>query len=428
MVTLIQNIRILTMDAVGTIFENGYVLIKNDRIDMLGAGDAGINADVIIDGSGKVLMPGLINGHHHLAMSLLRGVGSDLPLMRWLTEAIFPREDRLTGDAIYWGSMLGIAEMLSMGVTTFNDMYFFMADTARACLETGIRAHLTRGLSDIAGGGDERLADNIAFYKDWNDAGDGLIKVGLGPHAEYTCSVPFLHKCRDASAQLDCALHLHLSETKREVDECLGRHGVSPVRLMANIGIFERPTVAAHCVWVDEDDMDILLKHKVAVAHNPTSNLKLGSGIAPIARMREKGILVCLGTDGAASNNNMDVWEEMTLAAMLQKGINQDPSLMPIEDVLRMATIEGAKALNWQDDIGSIEIGKKADLILIDVKTPTMTPLAHWKDNLVYAADSRNVCLTMIGGKILYQDGKWLTLDVEQAMTRATEAARVLEG
>lgn len=426
MKTLIQNARILTMDSSNTVYERGNLLVEDGQIVYVGPESVQGPVDRVLDGENRIAMPGMINCHHHLAMNLLRGEGSDLPLMQWLTEAIWPKEDHLTSEAVYWASVLGIAEMVSMGVTCFNDMYFFEEETARACVEAGMRAFLTRGLMDSVGSGSERLEGNVSLYREWNGAGNDLIRVGLGPHAEYTCSEEYLKQCRDAAQKLGCPVHIHVSETKSEVEGCVERHGASPVQFLNRIGMFDGPAVAAHCVWVDEADLAVLRERNVAVSHNPTSNLKLGSGIAPVERMRQLGITVGLGTDGVASNNNMDIWEEMCLAALLQKGSMLDPAAMPVEDVLRMATIQGAKSLAWQDRIGSLEAGKRADLVLVRADTPVMTPATHWQDNLVYAAKSSDVCLTMIDGRVVYENGTWPTLDVERAMARAAEEAAKL--
>ena len=308
----------------------------------------------VIDADGKIAVPGMVNTHTHAAMTLLRSYADDMVLMDWLQNKIWPAEDGLTDDDIYWGTMLSIAEMLKSGTTCFADMYFSMDRVADAVAETGIRAVLSRGLTGFSDENFAKLEENAALFKERHNSCNGRIRVMLGPHAPYTCSMDYLKKVVAKAQELGSEIHMHLAETRGEVDDCIKEHGMSPIKLMDSIGMFECGTLAAHCVHVDEEDMALMAAKHVRVAHNPQSNLKLASGIAPVPAMLKHGITVGLGTDGTSSNNNLDMLEECRLAAMLHKNMTGDPQILPAAEALALATSEGAKALGFKN-LGKIE-------------------------------------------------------------------------
>jgi 5-methylthioadenosine/S-adenosylhomocysteine deaminase len=370
-------------------------------------------------------------------MVLFRGYADDLMLQEWLTTKIFPIEARLTSDDVYWGTLLACAEMIKSGTTAFADMYFFMDEAARAVRESGLRASLSVGMGSSAGGADGPdgfgtvLERGAALCETWNGAAGGRITTMLGPHAPYTCSAPFLSAVSRRAGELGVGVHTHVSETFREADEIRSTCGMSPVEYMESSGLFDVPTLAAHCVAVSDDDINILAKHGVRVAHNPGSNMKLASGVAPVEKMLEAGIAVGLGTDGAASNNNLDIVEEMRLAGLLHKVTRLDPTAVPAHVCLEMATIGGAACLGLADCIGSIEIGKRADIVLLDFKAPHLSPagIADPVSHLVYAASGADVSAVVVDGCVLMDDRKLITLDECEIMAEVERrAARLAEG
>lgn len=415
---LFKNALTVTMNQDMNVLESCDVLVDNGIIASVGSvSDEQMKKAVVIDASGKLLMPGLINGHCHVPMTLLRNYADDMNLQDWLFNYIFPVEDRLTGDDIYWGSLLGIMEMIATGTTCFIDMYYYMDSMVKAVEDSGIRAQLSRGMSgnddDSDFSGHAGLNEAIDFYCRWNGAANGRIMGALGPHSIYTCSTRFLEKIIETAHKLDAPLHIHLDETRAEHEECLAKHGKTPTRYLYDIGLFELQTVAAHCVWITEDDMDLLKEKNVSMAHNPTSNLKLASGIAPVPKALEKGVNVIIGTDGASSNNNLNMFEEIHLSSLIQKGVNHDPLLTDAGTVLRMAVTNGAAALGMKD-IGIIEKGAKADLILIDMDKPHIMPLHNVISALAYSVQGSDVCMTMVDGRILYEKGEFKTIDREK--------------
>ena len=381
--------------------------------------------DRIIEGKNKLVMPGLINTHTHAAMTLFRGYADDLPLMNWLEQKIWPAEARLNKDDIYWGTMLAICEMIRGGTTCFADMYFHMGEVARACLESGIRASLAHGLIGIDGPQESEKSLQVSreLVSDWHGAGDGLITIMLGPHAPYTCPPQYLEKVMTVAGDLKVPIHIHLAETRGEVEECLNKWGKRPIELMDSIGLFANQVLAAHCVHLSEDEIEMLVKKQVSVAHNPGSNLKLGSGIAPLADLLEQGALVSLGTDGAASNNNLDMIEEMRLAAILAKGFRENPTVIPARDALKMATRNGARSLFLQDGLGMLRVGSPADLIILDLNKPHFHPFHDLCAHIVYAAAAADVEFVMVKGRILMEQRKLLTIDEEKVLQEANERA-----
>ncbi|MEF9951848.1 MAG: amidohydrolase [Clostridium sp.] len=410
---LIKNTTVITVDNANNLLVNTDIGIENGKIVYIGENND-FQPDKIIDGEDKIAMPGLINAHTHIPMSLLRNYANDLPLFQWLSEKIWPIEGKFNEEHIYWGSMLSIAEMIKTGTTTFNDMYFFMEDMAKAVCETGIRASLARGMMGESGDGDVRFDELRSLYKNYNNAGNGRITVMAGPHAPYTCSDEYLKSVMDIADEMDLPIHIHLSESKGEVDDSFSSKGISPIEHMDNIGLFNRKTIAAHCVHLSEDDIDILKKRNVSVAYNPGSNLKLGNGFAPICSMLEKGVNVALGTDGASSNNNQNMFEEMNLASIVNKSVTGDTTKVPAIKAIEMATINGARALGIEDKVGSIEVGKCADIILVDMDKPHLYPHLDPIASIVYSAQGSDVSDVLVNGNVVMENYKLTTINFKE--------------
>lgn len=385
----------------------------------------------VIEASGMILIPGLVNAHCHAAMTLLRGYADDMTLQPWLEEKIWPVEARLTGEDVYWGTLLACVEMLKAGVTCFADMYFFMDDAARACVDAGIRASLSVGIvagapdGSLLPGAEAKLQAALDFCQRWNEA-EGRITAMLGPHAPYTCPPEFLRDVIQAAERHDLAIHIHLSETALEVRRSRETTGKSPVRNMADLGMFERHVLAAHCVHVDAEDIRILAGIRGGVAHNPLSNLKLASGIAPVAEMLEAGVRVGIGTDGAASANSLGMFEEIRLAALLQKGRTGNPTVVPASTAMEMATMGGARVLGLQDRIGSITPGKEADLVLLDVNKARLTPFHDALSLLAYSVQDGDVHTVIVGGRLVVVGGRFIPVDEAEIRSRVQERAKLL--
>ena len=423
---LIKNITILSMAGKDEVIENTNMYIEDDKIVHIGELKEDIKVNRIIDGKNKVAMPGLVNAHTHIGMSLLRNYADDLPLHEWLTKKIWPIEAKLTAEDIYWGSLLSMVEMIQSGTTTFCDMYFFMDEVGKGLEESGIRGVLTRGIIEEPGKEKEKLDDTRELYKNWHGKGEGRIKVMVAPHAPYTCSPAYLEDVMDLAHELDTGIHIHLSETKKEVEDSYKTYGKSPIKHVYDLGLFKLPTIAAHCVHVDESDIKILMENNVSPVNNPSSNLKLASGFAPIDEMLKFGVNVSLGTDGSSSNNNLNMFEEIHLASIVNKTVNMDAVSVPAITALKMATINGAKALLWDKEIGSIEIGKKADMILIDMDKPHLYPRHNIISSLAYSVQGSDVDTVIVDGKIIMEKREIKTLDVEKIMYNAEKVAKDL--
>lgn len=427
---LIKDTLLVTVDEERPDYFSGDILIKDDKIARISKHPEKIDsktAETVIDGSNLLVMPGLVNTHGHAAMTLFRSYADDLPLQEWLEEKIWPIEEHLTADDVYWGSMLAICEMLKGGTTTFKDMYFFMDKVAEAAAESGIRAFLSRGLVGFGDSAATGLKETEEFIASWHGAEGGRINITLGPHAPYTCPPPYLEKVMALATKSGRPLQIHLSETRREVDESIAQYGASPIELVNRLGLFEHKVTAAHCVHVSERDIEILAEKQVGVANNPGSNLKLGSGVAPVARMLEKGIKVGLGTDGASSNNNLDMFEELRLVSLLAKGIAMDPTLINAKTALRMATVTGAEAL-FMDGCGCLKEGWKADLIGLRLDVPHLTPMHDPTAQIVYAASAADVELVLVDGKVLLEKGELKTIDEAKVRAEAARCAARLVG
>lgn len=402
------------------------IAVEDNKIVYVGKDvPAAFAADEIVDGKGKLATAGMVNTHGHVSMTLLRSYADDMALMDWLQNKIWPIEDKMDANDIYWGAMLGIVEMLKGGTTCFADMYAFMEDVARACAETGIRANLSRGLIGVAPDKDVKLAENTVLAKNWQGYDNGRIRITYGPHAPYTCPVDYLEKVIAEAAANKAEIQMHLCETKFEVDTVVKEHGMTPIQLMDKLGMFELGTIAAHCVHLTDEDMDIMAAKHVRVAHNPQSNLKLASGIAPVAAMLNNGICVGLGTDGASSNNNLDMLEECRAAAMLHKATTFDPLVVPAKKAWEMATVDGAKTLGFADT-GLLEAGQQADIVLWDMHKPYWYPRHNKLSQLVYAASSTDADTVFVAGKKVVEAGKLLTFDEEKIYAEAEACTRKL--
>lgn len=413
---------------IGNEIKKGSILLEDDKISSINQNLSHKDADIVIAGEGKVLIPGLVNTHTHLSMTLLRGLADDMVLDTWLNDHIWPTEANLDGELCYVGAKLACAEMIKSGTTTFNDMYFYMDRVAQAVDESGIRGNICHGMLDM-GDEEKRKAEykeSLRIIDKCHNTADGRIKVSFGPHAPYTCSTELLTWVRKKASQLGVRIHTHVSETEFEVKTIIDTYEGRPFEYLDRLGFLDDDVLVAHAVWPSESELDILRERGVKVSHNPVSNMKLASGVSPVAKMMDKGITVSLGTDGAASNNNLDMLEEMKIAAIQQKVNTGNPTVLKAYDVFNIATIGGATALGLEGEIGTIEEGKKADLVLVDMKAPHLTPYRHPISHLVYAANGGDVDTVICNGQILMHERELLTIDEKTLLEQAEEATRDL--
>lgn len=421
--TLIKNVKLLA--EYGFERRSVYVLVKDSRIAYAGEKEPAEKVDRVIDGRGNLLLPGFYNTHCHAAMTVFRGYGEDLPLDRWLNERIFPAEDRLTGRTAYIGSLIAAVEMLAGGVVSFSDMYMFQEDVARAVLESGMKANLSRCIVSFADMNDprkdNRFREAARLVDELHGAEDGKILVDMSLHAEYTNTEQMFRAVAEYAKERELGIQVHVSETNKEHEEAMARRGGrTPIQLCLDTGVLDSRTLAAHCVWVSENDMDIMREKGVFVSHNPISNLKLGSGVMDLGKMLDKGIHVTLGTDGAASNNDLDILSELQTAAVLHKGVNLDPERTRADKMIALATSEAALA-QGRPDCGRIEVGYRADLVLWDLDAVHNIPSYDYAATVAYSAKSSDVLLTMVDGKIVYENGEYKTIDVEKLKYEAKE-------
>lgn len=400
------------------------IFVSGDRIVAIGEKPEGFEAEKVIDGTDRLAIPGLINCHTHSYMSFMRNCADDLSFMDWLFGRVDPIEQKMTDEDTYWGACLAIIEMMKSGTTCFNDMMMNIKQTTRAIKESGMRAVMCRGLVGSAEDDGGRIAqhyEEMEFCKDCD-----RITFKFGPHAPYTCSEDYFRKVSDEAKKTGIGIHVHLSESLSEIEGCQKDHGCSPIEMADRNGLFDVPCIAAHCVQVDDKDMDILAKKGVSVVSNPASNMKLGNGFAPIPEMMEKGINVCLGTDGAASNNSLNMFHEMSLMALIHKGTHKTPQCIGASDVFRMATINGAKALCLDKEIGTLEVGKKADIVILDLKNPSLMPNNNLIAGLSYSANGSEVDTVIINGEITMEGRKILTMDEEKIYAKVNEIIKHL--
>ena len=418
---------VITEDPQHRVIENGAVAIRGERIvavDTRAAIDARFHAAQRLDRPEAILAPGLIDTHTHAAMSLFRGIADDLKLQDWLEKYIFPAEAKnVSPEFVRWGTRLGCLEMLLGGTTTFTDMYYFEDVVAEAAKEAGMRGVLGETIIGFPAPDAKTPKDSLAFTEKYlaRFRNDRLIVPAVAPHALYTNSDETLKAARALANRYGAPLVIHLSETKKENDDELAKRHTTPTQTLDSLGVFNGRTVAAHCVWVNEADMAILRARHVGVAHCPSSNMKLASGVAPVTRMLALGIAVGLGPDGPASNNDLNLFEEMDMAAKLQKVTRMDPQVLPAATALEMATIGGARVLGMEKEIGSLESGKRADLIIVRLDRPNAEPLYDPVSQMVYALKAEDVRDVMVNGKPVVRDGRILTLDEAAILARAAE-------
>lgn len=389
------------------------IYISGTQISGVGQKPAGFSADKVIDGRDRLVIPGLINAHTHSYMSLFRNVADDMAFDDWLFGHILPMEDRLLPEDMYWGTLLGCLEMIRTGTTCFVDMNIDIAAIKRAADEAGIRAVLSRGLVGQGNdeGGQRRLRENLnAYLENANDK----VTFLLGPHAPYSCDPEYLKIVMKAAEKYGLGVNIHLSESAKEVRDVQAQHGCTPIALMDQIGLFEFPAIAAHCVYATDEDIAIMAQKGVTVATNPKSNLKLANGAAPLLKMQAAGVNITIGTDGAASNNTLNMFGDMNYAALLHKGLNHDPLAISAQNVLRYATINAAKAVGLAGQIGEIQAGMKADLVLMNLNEPQFRPYNNIASSLVYAANGGEVETVLVNGEVLMENREMKTLDAEK--------------
>ena len=398
------------------------IYIVDDKIAGFDKEPEGFKADKVIDGKDKLAIPGLVNAHTHSYMSFMRNVADDLSFMDWLFGTIDPIEQQMTDEDTYWGACLAIIEMMKSGTTCFNDMMMNIRQTSRAVKESGMRAVICRGLVGSAEDDGGRLSQTYEEKEYCSDC--DRITIRLGPHAPYTCKDDYFRRISDEAKKNGMGIHVHLSESMSEMETIRKDYGCTPIEMADKNGLFDVPCVAAHCVQVDDRDMDILAKKGVSVVSNPASNMKLGNGFAPVPEMLEKGINVCIGTDGAASNNSLNMFHEMSLMALIHKGNHKTPVCVGAKDVFKMATINGAKAIGLGSVTGSLEVGKKADIAILNLKTPSLMPNNNLIAGLSYSANGSEVETVIIDGKVTMENRKILTLDEETVYSKVNDIIR----
>jgi 5-methylthioadenosine/S-adenosylhomocysteine deaminase len=418
---------VVTMDAAGTVLNPGAVAVRGNAIVAVGPRDAVCRAYAAartLDAGDTLVIPGLVNGHTHLPMTLFRGLADDLPLDTWLQQYIWPSErEFLSPDHVRWGTRLGAAEMLRGGVTTFCDMYFFADDVAAAAREVGMRGIVSQGFLDFPTPQGLDVEQNVAYAEQliarWQ--GDSRIVPALAPHALYTVSPPLLQRLHALAVQHDVPLVIHLAETRDEAGQIATKYGATPVRALERQGVLDRRLIAAHCVWVDAEEIALLTHSGAGVTHCPRSNLKLADGVAPVPDLLTAGAALGLGTDGAASNNQIDLFGEIDAASLIHKAVRLDPRVVPASATVAMATIGGARALGLDHLIGSLEVSKRADVVLLDLDADNLIPLYNPLSHLAYAARGANVRTVLVDGQIVLQDRELLTYD-EREIRRQVRA------
>jgi len=427
---VVQGATIVTVDPERRVIENGFLAVRGDKIVAVGQSAAlafpkGMIVGQTIDAKGKLIIPGLINGHTHIPMVLMRGLIDDVTLDVWLRNYIFPAEARnVTEDYVRWGSRLALAEMIRSGTTTFADMYYFEDAEAEETKAAGVRGVLGETWIDFPAPDNKSMAEMAEytekFLKKWQ--GDALIHAAVAPHSIYTCSEKTLREAAALARKYHAPILIHVAEMRKELTDSLEKNGTTPVQYLERIEVLGPDVLAAHCIWTDNTDMKILADRQVGCVHNPSSNMMLASGVAPVVDQRAAGMRVGLGTDGpSGSNNDLNMMEEMDLAAKLQKISRVDPRALGAKGALEMATIEGARALHMEKEIGSLEVGKKADFAILNLDVPNAVPMYDVYSQIVYALKASEVETVVVGGKTLLKDGKLLTVDEAKAMAKAKE-------
>lgn len=419
MKTLIKNVELLHTP-------NGEMhSIAVDDHKIIGIDVADFAADEVVDGKGKLATPGMVNTHGHVSMTLLRSYADDLALMDWLNNHIWPIEGKMVAEDIYWGAMLGIVEMLKGGTTCFADMYSEMDDVAKACDQLGIRANLCRGIIGFQPNKDAAIQENVDLFDKWHGHDNGRIRITMGPHAPYTCPDDAMKQMIAVAKEKGMEIQMHLCETLDEINGSQKDYGMTPIERMEKLGLFDCGVIAAHCVHLTDHDREIMAKYNVRIAHNPQSNLKLASGVADVPAAQAAGLVVGLGTDGTSSNNNLDMLEEIRLAAMLHKATKFDPLLVPAAKAWEMGTVDGAKVLGF-DNVGKLEPGFEADIVLWDMHKPYWYPRHNKLSLLVYAASANDADTVFVAGKKVVEGGKLLTFDEEVIYNKINERTAAL--
>ncbi|MGI6722475.1 MAG: amidohydrolase [Anaerovoracaceae bacterium] len=419
---LFKSIKII--DENFAVRDDMYVGVKDDKIDYIGTERPAADYGDEYDGRGKLLMPGFYNAHAHSPMTLMRGYGENLALQSWLNDRIFPFEAELNGDAVYWGTKLAMAESVANGIVSTTDMYYFTDEMVAAYLDSGCKGNISRSITNFL---DEDIFDMDAgkemkkAFEDHHMAGDGKIRIDMSLHAEYTSTPKTVRQLAEYTRSIGANQHVHVSETQTEHRECIERHGKTPVAYLAENGLFDTPTTAAHCVWIEGEDYDILKDKGVTVAVNPVSNLKLASGVCNVQALLDRGINVAIGTDSVASNNSLDFLEEMKVFAIASKARYNNPVVVTPLDTVKAATRGGALS-QGRKDCGLIKEGFKADLLVLDISGPNMHPVHDLLNNIVYSANASNIRMTMIDGRVLYKDGEYTTIDVEKTIYNVEKA------
>ena len=423
--TLFSNVTVVTMDEELRVLFSAFVGVTDGKISYLSRKAPQEQPKKIINGEGMVLMPGLINCHTHLAMSPLRGYADDVELSTWLNDYIFPREDRLDGRCVKAATLLSLAECLRFGTTSVSDMYYFCDEIAGAVAQSGIKANLSRAVTffgeDFDFEKDHRCQEMVALKEKWHNFDTGRIRVEASIHGEYTSDYRVWDAVSEYAINEGIGMHVHLSETKAEHESCKERCGLTPAQVLDCHHVFDVPAIAAHCVWLEPEDMRLLAKRKVSAVHNPSSNLKLASGCAKVEDMIKAGMNVALGTDSSASNNNLDMFKEIRAATLMAKGVSLDPRALPAQAALMMATVCGARAQHREAECGMIKLGMDADLILLDFTQPHLMPCHNVLSHLAYAVSGSDVVMTMVRGEILYAAGKYLTIDLDAVVKELAE-------
>ena len=422
---LIHNCTAVLMDQAGTVLPGAYVTVEGSKITWVGTQRPEGTFEREIDGKGNVLMPGFVNAHTHVPMTAMRGYGDGNNLQDWLNKYIFPVEAKWDDRAIQTCTALGLAEMIASGVTTIADMYGHTDAVAQAVAGSGISANLSCGGVQFCDGLDPATHHDCVVQREltekWHGYNDGQILVDASIHGEYTSHKELWQWMADYAREHNLGMHVHISETRTEHEQCIARHGKTPIQTLNDYGVWDTRAIAAHCVWTTPEDWAIMAEKGISAIHNPISNLKLGSGIAPVPAMKKAGVNVCLGTDGVSSNNCTDFFGDLKFAAILHNGANCDPLAMLPLDALKMATCDGAKALGRKT--GSIQAGYQADLILVDFSHLNLTPCHSVISNLAYAAHGSDVVMNMARGKVIYQDGEFITIDLERVKRELADYA-----
>lgn len=418
---VLKNILALLPEGDRDVIKETDIYIEGSRIASIGRKPESFSEDKVINGKDRLAIPGLVNCHTHSYMSFMRNVADDLSFMDWLFGTIDPIEQKMTDEDTYWGACLAIIEMMKSGTTCFNDMQMNIHQTTRAVKESGMRAVISRGL--VGSGSDEAGQMRLRqAYEERDAAADcDRLTFMLGPHAPYTCDDGFMRIVSEEAKKNNMRIHVHLSESESEIEQIREKYHCTPIEMAEKNGLFDVPAVAAHCVQITESDMDILKRKDVSVVTNPASNMKLGNGFAPVPEMLEKGINVCIGTDGAASNNSLNLFHEMSLLALIHKGVKRTPQCISAGETIRIATINGAKALGLEREIGSLEEGKKADIAILNLNTASLTPRNNLIAGLSYSANGSEVETVIIDGEITMEDRKILTMDEELVYKKIDE-------